>query len=220
MLNLEEGEEELKTMQKHGKKNRNYWVDIILVDLAIFSMISALLLLNSLIPYTYPQNEPYEGGNVVNSQDKDYNIHILTDNELSQLYTCKPDYRLINTRILEFSYEDAQLMMKVGRAEGGPTLLGQLWVMGVLVNRLFSPKFPDNMQDIINQDGQFEVVEKKMLDDAEINANTHLALAMIESGWNETCGALWFEASSNTENSWHAQNLTFVKEVEGQRYYK
>ena len=43
---------------------------------------------------------------------------------------------------------------------------------------------------------------------------------MIEGGWNETNGALYWEANTNSSDSWHKQNLTFIKEVEGNLYYK
>ena len=208
-------------MNKHGKKKRrNYWIDIVLVDIFSASIISILLLLNSLIPYTYTENEPYEAGNVVKSEDKDYNRHILTQEDLSQLYTLKTDGRLINTQIIQLTYDEAQMLMKVSRAEGGPTLLGQLWTMRVIINRVQSNDFPDNVIDVVTEEGEFEVVWTGKYKDAEINVNTHIALAMIEGGWNKTQGALYFEANSNTENSWHAKNLTFIKEVEGNRYYK
>lgn len=198
---------------RHGKD----WIDIILVDIVTISIISILLFLSSLIPYTYPSSNFNE---VVKSEDKDYNIHILTQEELSQLYTLKFNDKYIDTQIQEFSYEDCQLLLKVGRTEGGPTLLGQLWTIRTIINRVYSPEFPDNVWDVISQDKQFKVVETGIYEDAEINSDSHMALAMIESGWDETQGALYFESSSNTSNSWHVTHKQFIKEVEGQRYYK
>lgn len=206
-------------MNKHGKKGRrNYWIDIVLVDIFAASTISILLLF-SLFTYI-PDVKGVNWEKVVKSEDKDYNRHILTQEDLSQLYTLKPDGRLINTQIIQLTYDEAQMLMKVGRAEGGPTLLGQLWTMRTIINRVQSNDFPDNVIDVVTEEGEFEVVWTGKYKDAEINVNTHIALAMIEQGWNMTEGALFFEASSNTENSWHAKNLTFIKEVEGQRYYR
>ena len=205
-------------MNKHGKKKRrNYWIDIILLDILTASMVSILLLCNMLkTPTKYP-DITWE---VVKNEDKDYNKHILTQEDLSQLYTLKTDGRLINTQILEFTYEDVQLLMAVGRTEGGPTLLGQLWAIRTIINRLQSSEFPNTVQEVISQDGQFEVVENGMWENADINSNTHVALAMVEGGWNKTQGALYWEADSNTENSWHATHLEFIAEIEGNRYYK
>ena len=209
-------------MNKHGKKGRrNYWIDIVLVDIFAASTISILLLF-SLFTYI-PDVKGVNWEKVVKSEDKDYNRHILTQEDLSQLYTLKTDGRLINTQIIQLTYDEAQMLMKVGRAEGGPTLEGQLWAMRTIINRLYDNRFPNNVYDIITQHDdtwQFEVVKTGVYKEAELNSNSHIALAMIEGGWDKTQGALFFEASSNTENSWHAKNLTFIKEVEGQRYYK
>ena len=71
-------------MNKHGKKERrNYWIDIVLVDIFSAGIISILLFMNSL---TYVP-KPTIQWEVVKTQDKDYNRHILTDEQLSQLYT-------------------------------------------------------------------------------------------------------------------------------------
>lgn len=215
---LQEGEEGHKTMKRHGRK-RNYWIDIVLVDLFVACTISILLLCSMLIDTDIDTVYPVHW-EVVKTQDKDYNRHILTDSDLSRLYSCKPDYRLTNTQIIQLTYDEAQMLMEVSRAEGGPTLLGQLWTMRTIINRVQSNDFPDNVIDVVTEEGEFEVVWTGKYKDAEINVNTHIALAMIEQGWNMTEGALFFEASSNTENSWHAKNLTFIKEVEGNRYYK
>ena len=204
---------------RHGKKSRNYWIDIVLVDLAVTFTISILLLLNTFIPYQYPE-DPVEIREVVKKQDKDYNRHILTTEELSQLYTCSAVGGKINKEIIQLTYEEARLLLKVGRAEGGPTLDGQLWVMRIIINRVKSDEFPNNIYDVVTEDGQFEVVWTDQYEDADVNSNSHIALAMIEQGWDETQGCLWFEASTNTENSWHAKNRTFVKEVGGNRFYK
>lgn len=204
-------------MNKHGKKGRrNYWIDIVLVDIFSAVTISILLFMNSL---TYVP-KPTIHWEVVKTQDKDYNRHILTDEQLSQLYTLKPEKRLTNTEILEFSYDDAQLLLAVGRTEGGPTLLGQLWAIRTIINRVQSDDFPNTVEEVIHQEGQFEVIDNGMWENADINSDTHIALAMIEGGWDETQGALYWEANSNTENSWHATHLEFIAEIEGNRYYK
>ena len=142
------------------------------------------------------------------------------DIDYSLLYTCKPTIYNVNPDIVEVSYIDAVLLMKVARAEGGATLDGQLWSMRTIINRIYSNDFPDSVQDVVEEDGQFEVVITGSYINADVNSNTHIALAMIEGGWDETQGALYFESSSNSSKSWHKTHLTFIKEVEGQRYYK
>lgn len=200
----------------HGK--RNWVIDIILVDVFAMSTISIILLLQLLIPYKWEiPVYAYTTSKVTTVQNI---VHYLTHEDLSTLYSCKPKKREKDSKILEFTYDEAQLLMHIARAEGGDTLEGQLWSMRTIVNRLYDDSFPDNIHDIVYDDGQFEVVTNGKYKDIELNANSHIALAMIEQGWNETKDVTYFEASSNTENSWHAKNLTLVAEVEGQRYYR
>lgn len=149
-------------------------------------------------------------------------IEYLTDYELSLLYTCRKDKRIRDK--VNLTQDEADLLMKVARAEAGDSQLAQMWVMRTLLNRIESdnPDFQgiETIGQVIFQKGQFQVVSTGAYKNADVNLNTHLALAMIEGGWDETDGSLWFESSSNTENSWHKRTLTFIREVEGQRYYK
>lgn len=147
-------------------------------------------------------------------------VQILTDKDFEKLYSYKQDIRKHDPKIVELFQSDAWLMMQIARSEGGSTLIGQLWVMRVILNRLENGNFGDSIYEIVSADNQFEVFSNGSYKDAEINANTHLALALIEGGWDETDNALYFESTSNSDESWHKLNRTFVKEVEGNRYYK
>ena len=142
---------------------------------------------------------------------------IETEIDYSLLYSYKEDVR--NDTCLELSVEDATLLMQIARSEGGETLEGQLWVMGVILNRLNNEQFPNTIKEIVSQTGQFEVYTSGGYLKADVNINSHLALAEIEKGNNPTQGALYFEANTNSDNSWH-KSRTFIKEVTGNRYYK
>lgn len=219
-------------MKRHGKKKHS-WIDIIFRYLILLSIISILLLCKLLsqkdaeTPGIWEDKVP----EVVNPENKDYNIHILTSNELSTLYSYDNNWTIVSTNItdiVEIDYNEAQLFMKICRAEGGDGLLGQLWVMRVIINRVNSDVFPNTITEVITDTScgiQFETYVTGTYEDAEINANSHMALAMLESGWDETDGALYFESTSNSDNSWHAKQckkgtLQYIKEVEGNKYYK
>lgn len=146
-------------------------------------------------------------------------IEYLSYEDFLLLYSCKPDVRKTNDEIVELLQEDAVLLMKVARQEGGAGTIGQAWVMRTILNRL-DAGWADNLWDLLNEESQFEVVTDGSYLKADVNAETHIALAMIESGWDETQGALYWEANTNTDNSWHKRNLTFIKEIEGNRFYK
>lgn len=143
---------------------------------------------------------------------------ILTDEDLSKLYTCKQDVR--NDTALEVSQYDANILLKISRQEGGGTLDGQLWTMRTILNRVFNEDFEDTVWEVVSTDKQFEVFTNGSYINADVNSNSHLALAMIEGGWNKTEGALYWRTEDNCEGSWHENNLTYIKTVEGNRYYK
>lgn len=146
-------------------------------------------------------------------------VEYLSEEELSKLYSYKQDIRKTDENIIELDIEDAVLLMQIARSEGGDSLEGQLWVMSVVINRLQDGDFGDSIVEIVSADRQFEVYSNRAYLTAELNANSHIALAMLEAGKRPNKEALYFEASSNTSNSWHSQNLSLIKEIEGQRYY-
>lgn len=175
--------------------------------------LSLLLLAGCLASVVKTDEGDYE--EVVETQK----IKYLTDYELSLLYTCCDDVRVKDDRIVELSLSDAILLMQVAREEGGTSCIGQLWVMRTILNRL-DAGWASTIWDVLTMDNQFEVVTSGKYKDADLNASSHIALALIESGWNETQGALYWESTSNSPDSWHKQNLQLIAEVEGNLFYK
>lgn len=145
---------------------------------------------------------------------------VFTDDLLPLLHITTQDIRKQNPSIIEVNQVDAQLLMKIARAEGGPTLDGQLWSMRTIFNRLSNGSFGNSIWEIISGDGQFDVFINGSYINADVNANTHIALAMIEGGWDETQGALYWRAEKGSKDSWHERNLTYIATIEGNVYYK
>lgn len=158
--------------------------------------------------------------------DHEIEVHILTDEDLSKLYSYHIEVRRVDDSIVELSQEDAWLLMKLGASESGVCgVEGQYLTMMVILNRIKSDKFPNTISEVIyqrdcNGNAQFAVIDDGRFDKTEPNVDSHLALARIESGEDTSEGALFFEASTNSSNSWHSKHLTFLYEKNGQRYYK
>ena len=144
-------------------------------------------------------------------------VHILTDEELSMLYTCKPDIRQ-EDKTIQLSQSDVQLLLKVARSEGGPDQEGQFWCMRTIYNR-YEDGWGETLWEVLTEDKQFTVVTSGRYENAEVNEASHLALAQLESGYNPTNHAYYWESSSNSDESWHKKNLKFVKEVDGNLFY-
>ena len=81
---------------------------------------------------------------------------------------------------IEFSYEDARLLMGIAQAEAGNQGSDGMWlVMSVVLNRVKSPEFPDSIKAVIYQESQFYA---KGIGKTEISPECHEALARIERG--------------------------------------
>ena len=145
----------------------------------------------------------------------------ITDEQLATLYSLKTDERKTDDKIVELTTEEAMILMQVAMHEAGDDLLGEMWTMRTVLNRIESDEFEgDTLIEVLSVPGQFTVYTSGDYKNVKINATTHLALAEIEKGWDETEGAVYWESSTNSEHSWHRQNLKLIADVNGQRYYK
>jgi len=178
----------------------------------IIGIIGTLILLVSVYNTTFTVNTATVEQSTVKA------IDTVSYPDYSLLYTCKDDIKKDTCLIVNI--QDAQLLMKIARQEGGPTLDGQLWSMRTIFNRLSNGSFGNSIWEIVSSDGQFEVFTSGAYINADVNANSHIALAMIEGGWDDTDGALYWHAEDSSEGSWHENNLTYIATVEGNRYYK
>lgn len=177
----------------------------------------AVLFLCGLLFLSPQQAQPIENENKIIIDTIDLPV-ILTDNDIQKIYIENPVEP--EADVVELTYEEAQLLMKVARAEGGPGLDGQLWAMRTILNRVYHSRFDNTIQEVVSEENQFVVYGNGSYLKADVNANTHLALAMIEGGWDETEGALYWESDTNSNHSWHKKNLDYITTVEGNRYYK
>lgn len=141
-------------------------------------------------------------------------IHILTDSELSQLYSLNP--QPINDACLSLTVEDAQALMKIAVVEDNTDAMSQAKIMSVILNRLKDPNFPNTIVEIIEQEGQFST--KNAYKSAIPDTNSHEALYLIESGQIQT-DYLYFEATWVTD-SWQSKNRELAEIYDGTRYYR
>jgi N-acetylmuramoyl-L-alanine amidase len=83
----------------------------------------------------------------------------------------------------EFTYDEAQLMMKTAQAEAGNQGEdGLFFVLSCIVNRVRSEDFPNTVTEVITQEGQFSTVESGAIYKVELSPEVHIALARIEKG--------------------------------------
>lgn len=100
--------------------------------------------------------------------------------------------RTHDIKVNEFSFEEAQELMRLAQAEAGNQGEDGMWlVMSTVINRRSDEEWPDSILEVINQhcktkNGrtiyQFETVANEMIDKVEISQEAHNALARIEKG--------------------------------------
>lgn len=105
---------------------------------------------------------------------------------------------------------DNYMLAKIAMAEAeGEDTEGKALVMCVVLNRVRSNKFPDNVRTVIYQKGQFSPVANGRYEKVEPNEDCWKALNMIRAdGWDDSRGALYFESKSASK--WHRDNLQFL----------
>lgn len=117
------------------------------------------------------------------------------------------------------STEEQELLQKLMLAEAeGEGDIGMIMVANVVYNRIQSPDFPDTVQEVIYQEGQFASVTDGRLAAAQPNELTEEILTDLQLEYFDlTGGALYFcEASSD---QWH-NNLEFLYQYHHHKFYR
>lgn len=110
---------------------------------------------------------------------------------------------------IELDTDDSYMLAKIAMAEAeGEDTEGKALVIRVVLNRVASDCFPDNIPDVILQPRQFSPIDNGRYDRVEPNDDCYAALDLVLSGWDESEGALYFESSS--DSTWHQKNLKYL----------
>ena len=101
----------------------------------------------------------------------------------------------------EFSYRDAQMLMRIAEAEAGNQgKNGMKIVMMVVLNRVADEAFPNTVEEVIFQANQFQPVSDGRYYTVDISTEAHLALAEIETGEPLDEDVVAFEITSNSKS--------------------
>lgn len=130
---------------------------------------------------------------------------------------------------LDWGAEDSYLLAKIAMAEAeGEGVEGKAMVIMVVLNRVWAEGFPNSIEDVI-----FDYNEQKDIyqfspvapggrwwtTEPDEECYKALRIIMVEK-WDESEGALYFEATYNGEDTWHSENLEYIKTVGNHNFYK
>lgn len=107
----------------------------------------------------------------------------------------------------DWGADDAYMLANIAMAEAeGEDTEGKALVILVVLNRVWSDGFPDTIEEVITQSRQFTAYENGRYDRVEPSEDCYRALELVEQGWDESQGAMYFERTS-TESTWHNTTL-------------
>ena len=115
---------------------------------------------------------------------------------------------------------DGEILKQIAMAEAeGESVEGKALVMLVVLNRVWTDGFPDDISDVVFQPGQFTPVENGRYYNVVPDEGCREAYEMVLHGWDESQGALYF-ASTDYPHTWHDQNLQYLFTEGKHEFYK
>lgn len=109
--------------------------------------------------------------------------------------------------------------MVMAEAEGEP-IEGKCLVVNVILNRVESEIFPDDIESVLSQKKQFSSWTNGRYEKAEPSDEVWQAVQMVlDEEWDESEGALFFEATY-LKDTWQSKNRAYLFTVGHHKFYQ
>ncbi len=100
------------------------------------------------------------------------------------------------------SQEDYNVLLKIVEAEaGGEDMKGKILVANVVLNRVESGKFPNNVSSVVYQKSQFSPVSDGRINTVTVSEDTEEAVSRALAGEDYAQGALYFSARDKADKN-------------------
>lgn len=139
------------------------------------------------------------------------------------------DYSVVEqTLIYELTDDEMEVLLRIVEAEAGTEDEdGKLLVANVVLNRVESDRFPDNVTDVVFQQSggvtQFSPVASGRYYTVKVSEETVSAVGRALMGEDISQGALFFASrryAGSEEMRWFEEKLTFLFAHGGHEFYK
>lgn len=123
---------------------------------------------------------------------------------------------------LDWNARESYLLAKLAMAEAeSEDTEGKSLVVLVVLNRVLDDKeFPDTIEEVIYQPGQFSSVSNGRFDRVEPDEDCWKAVYMVwEERWDESRNATYF-CTPEVDGKWHDNNLTYLFQYGNHKFYK
>lgn len=136
--------------------------------------------------------------------------------------TLVPHYRI------DLEDREMEILCRIVQAEaGGEDITGKILVADVILNRVESPDFPDDIESVVFQSVhgvfQFSPIVDGRYYEVEVTEETRQAVLCALLGEDESDGALYFasrEHASRENMSWFDGHLTYVEKYGGHEFFR
>lgn len=123
--------------------------------------------------------------------------------------------------VQSWNNKDSEILLKIAMAEAeGEGTEGKALVMKVVLNRVASKEFPDSIEGVAFQTGQFEpVLDNGRYWNVEPDAECYKALYMVQcENWDDTEGALYFCRTGSSP--WMENNTEYLFTIGNHSFYR
>lgn len=125
---------------------------------------------------------------------------------------------------IPYSEQDYQVMLKIVQAEaGGCDSTGKILVANVIMNRVRSKQFPDNITSVVYERSQFSPVSNGSINRVKVTQDTIDCVNRALDGEDYSQGALYFmnrKASYSGNVRWFDGRLTFLFSHGGHEFFR
>ena len=142
----------------------------------------------------------------------------ISEPQIREINYTHQDEKLYNISDSEYK-ELAQIIMAEA---GGEDLDGKILVGNVIMNRVNSDRFPNDIisvvRQVVNGTYQFSPVLDSRINTVVPTEECYKAIDMILDGYDISHNALYFEACKG--ETWHSRNLEFLFQHGGHKFYR
>ncbi len=126
--------------------------------------------------------------------------------------------------VIDFSDSDYEVLKKIVQAEAGVCdSKGKILVANVIINRVKSSRFPNNITDVVYQRSQFSPVSNGSINTCKVTQETIDAVNRALTGEDYSDGALYFMyrgASRSSSVRWFDVSLTYLFQYERHEFFR
>lgn len=158
-------------------------------------------------------------------------IHKVRERTLEEIYGNERTVQCLSIHRayrIDLDEQEMEILCRIVQAEaGGEDFRGKILVADVVINRVESPRFPNNVEAVVYQCGdgvyQFSPVGNGRINDVVVTEETREAVLAALLGEDISGGALYFISRKYADPdglAWFEGNLTSVTQYGGHEFFR